>query len=201
MKHETTRFVPARRQALAFFVVATSAGLAACTTTSGSSEGELSSMAKRRELDASVDATLAKLYESVPDSRELVQRASGVLVFPSVVRVSFGIGGAHGNGELRARGRTLGYYSVTSGSIGLQAGAQSRAVVYLFMTPDVLEKFRASNGWTAGVDATVAVANVGASGRVDTASAQQPVIAFVMTNAGLAAGVSLEGTKVTPIEI
>lgn len=199
MKHETTRFVPARRQALAFFAIATSTGLAACTTT-GADSNE-SSMAKRRELDASVDATLAKLYETIPDSRDLVRRASGVLVFPSVVRVSFGIGGARGTGELRAQNRTLGYYTVTAGSIGFQAGAQSQAVVYLFMTPDALQKFRASNGWTVGADATVAVANVGANGRIDTASAQQPIIAFVMTNAGLAAGVSLEGAKVSPTEL
>ncbi len=171
---------------------------AACTATGPS--GTPSAVAERREIDAEVDATLSKLYETAPGSRELVQRASGVLVFPKVIRVSLGVGGAHGDGALRSEGRTLGYYTVNAASIGLQAGAQSQAAIYLFMTPDALQHFRMSNGWTAGVDASVALATIGANGRIDTANAQQPVIAFVLTNAGLAAGVALEGAKVTPKE-
>ncbi len=197
MNREPIEFATRRRVTLGLLVLASS-GLAACTTTGPA--GSATASAKRHEIDAAVDATLTKLYETAPGSRELVQRASGVLVFPSVIRISFGIGGAHGDGALLGRnGHTLGYYTVNAGSIGLQAGAQSQAAVYLFMTPDALQHFRESNGWTAGVDATVAVAKVGANGRIDTASAQQPVIAFVLTNAGLAAGVALEGAKVTPM--
>lgn len=197
MQREPTVFATRRRVTLGLLVLA-SGGLGACTTTGPS--GSSTAVAKRREIDAEVDSTLTKLYETAPGSQELVQRASGVLVFPSVIRVSFGIGGAHGDGALLGRGgRTLGYYTVNAGSIGLQAGAQSQAAIYLFMTPDALQHFQTSNGWTAGVDATVALARVGANGRIDTASAQQPVIAFVLTNAGLAAGVALEGAKVTPM--
>jgi len=197
MQREPTVFASRRRVTLGLLVLASGA-LGACTTTGPT--GIPTAVAKRNEIDAAVNTTLTKLYEVAPGSRELVQRASGILVFPSVIRVSFGIGGAHGDGALLGKdGRTLGYYTVNAGSIGLQAGAQSQAVVYLFMTPDALEHFRESNGWTAGVDATVAVAKVGANGRFDTASAQQPVISFVITNAGLAAGVALEGAKVTPM--
>lgn len=195
MQREPIASTERRRVALGLLALA-SGGLAACTTTGPG--GTASPVAERREIDAQVDATLSKLYETSPGSRELVQRASGVLVFPRVIRVALGIGGAHGDGALRSEGRTLGYYTVNAASIGLQAGAQSQAAVYLFMTPDALQHFRASNGWTAGVDASVAVATVGANGRIDTANVNQPVIAFVMTNAGLAAGVSLEGAKVTP---
>ncbi len=184
-----------RRVTLGLLALA-SGGLAACTATGPG--GAPSPTAERREIDAEVDATLSKLYEAAPGSRELVQRASGVLVFPKVIRISLGVGGAHGDGALRSDGRTLGYYTVNAASIGLQAGAQSQAAIYLFMTPGSLQHFRASNGWTAGVDASVALATIGANGRVDTANTQQPVVAFVLTNAGLAAGVALEGAKVTP---
>ena len=81
------------------------------------------------------------------------------------------------------------------------AGAQSQAIVYVFMTPEALQSFRSSKGWAAGADATVAVANIGATGLVGTASSQKPIIAFVLTNVGLAAGVSLQGAKVTPLQI
>lgn len=167
----------------------------ACTTTGP--EDRASPAAQRAKIETNVDATLSRLYQASPDSRELARRAAGVLVFPSVLSVSLGIGGEHGDGVLRVGGTTVDDYSLSAGSIGLQAGAQSKAVILLFMTSDSLSRFRNSRGWTAGVDATVAVADIGASGSIDTATAQQPVIGFVLSNAGLMAGVSLQGTKIS----
>jgi lipid-binding SYLF domain-containing protein len=88
-----------------------------------------------------------------------------------------------------------------SGSFGLQAGAQSKAIIFLFMTQDALDKFRGSDGWSAGVDASVALVKIGANGVVDTTTATAPVEAFVLTNAGLMADVSLAGTKVSRLKI
>jgi lipid-binding SYLF domain-containing protein len=124
-----------------------------------------------------------------------------VLVFPSVVRASLGVGAEYGRGALRVGGRTQAYYSTTAGSIGFQAGAQSKAVIYLFTTQEALDRFRNSKGWTVGADATVAAATIGANGRIDTNTIRQPVISFVMTNVGLEAGVSLQGAKVTEIQL
>lgn len=59
-----------------------------------------------------------------------------VLVFPSVLAAGFGVGGQYGEGSLRVGGRTVGYYSTATGSVGLQIGAQSKAIVFLFMTQD-----------------------------------------------------------------
>lgn len=56
---------------------------------------------------------------------------------------------------------------------------------------DALTQFRKASGWTAGVDATVAVADIGANGSIDTNTLKQPVVGFVLSNAGLMAGVSL----------
>ncbi len=166
-----------------------------CTTTSPRSTG--SSAEHRHQIDAGVDAALPRLYEAASESRQLVSKAAGVLIFPSVLGVSFGVGVEHGDGALRVGNRTAGYYTTTTGSLGFQAGAQSQAIVLLFMTRDALEKFRKSSGWTAGVDATVAIANVGANGSIDTATLQAPVVGFVLANAGLMAGVSIEGTKIS----
>ena len=174
---------------------------AGCTTTSGSGESGATDMAQRQSLDASVDGTLSRLYISVKGSRELVSKAQGVLVFPNVLQAGFIIGGEHGDGALRVGGGTVGYYSTTSGSIGLTAGAQSKAIVFLFMTSDALSQFRNSNGWTVSGDASVALVKVGANGTIDTTTATAPVEVIVMTNAGLMADVSLAGTKVTPLKI
>ncbi|MCU4118803.1 YSC84-related protein [Variovorax sp. N23] len=172
---------------------------AGCTTTRPGDSGTSSS--SRTSIDAQVDASLSKLYQAVPGSREMVGKAAGVLVFPSVVGASLGVGAEYGRGALRTGGRTQAYYSTTAGSIGFQAGAQSKAVIYVFNTQESLAKFRASKGWTAGADATVAVANIGANGAVDTNTVRQPVVGFVLTNVGLEAGVSVSGAKITEISL
>lgn len=168
--------------------------LAACTTTVPQDPGTPAQ--QKQDINLRTDAALERLYTNAIEARELVQRAQGVLVFPRVLSASFVVGGEHGNGVLRVGDQPQGYYSTTSGSIGFQAGAQSKAIIILFMTQEALDQFRNSNGWTVGADATVAVANIGANGRIDSTTLGEPVIAFVMTNAGLVAGVSLNGTKI-----
>ncbi|MGY6273655.1 BPSL1445 family SYLF domain-containing lipoprotein [Achromobacter denitrificans] len=170
---------------------------AGCTTTTPQSTPTAAE--KRQELDDAANATLSKLYESSSQAKQLVERARGVLVFPSVLSASFIVGAQHGSGVLRVDGANSGYYSITGGSIGLQAGAQSKAVVLLFMTDAALAQFRKSSGWTVGADATVAVANVGVNGSIDTNTAQQPIVGFVLNNGGLMAGVSVDGSKISPL--
>jgi lipid-binding SYLF domain-containing protein len=47
----------------------------------------------------------------------------------------------------------------------------------------------------------VALATIGANGKVDTNTASAPIIGFVVTNAGLMANLSLTGTKVGKLDI
>lgn len=183
----------------AIAVAVASLTFAGCTTTMPGHDA--SSKTSRNDVNAGVDATLSKLYQTAPSARELVARAKGVLVFPAVLQASFVVGAEYGKGALRVGGRTEGYYSTTAGSIGFQAGAQSKAITLLFMTQDALDKFRNSNGWTVGADATVALADIGANGNIDTNTMQQPIIGFVTTNAGLIAGVSLQGAKIAKISL
>lgn len=188
-----------RTLAFSSVVVACSLAFVGCTTTRP--QNQASSASTRTSIDAQVDASLSKLYDSVKGSRELVAKSSGVLVFPAVVGASLGVGAEYGRGALRVNGRTQSYYSTTAGSLGFQAGAQSKAVIYLFTTQAALDKFRSSKGWTAGADATVAVATIGANGSVDTNTIRQPVVGFVLTNVGLEAGVSLSGAKISEIQL
>ncbi|AIO34452.1 YSC84-related protein [Burkholderia pseudomultivorans] len=178
-----------------------SLALAGCTTTPDRPESASASASKRQSIDANVNATLSRLYSTVQGSRELVAKARGVLVFPSVLQAGFIVGGQSGNGALRVGGSTVGYYNTSSLSVGLQAGAQSKAIVFLFMTQDALDSFRKSDGWSAGADASVAVVKVGANGAVDTTTATAPVEVLVLTNAGLMGDLSVNGTKVTKLNI
>jgi len=187
-----------------FIALAAAAALAGCSTTAsvtGPAEGGGPSTAESRHaVDASYQETLERLYTANPGTRELVAKARGVLVFPRVISAGLVIGGAYGEGQLREHGRIEGYYRTTTGSVGWQIGAQSRALVFLFMTEDALERFKAGHGWSGGVDASVALLTVGANGVLDANAARAPTIAFVLTNAGLMAGATLEGTKVSRID-
>jgi lipid-binding SYLF domain-containing protein len=168
------------------------------TATKGSSADPA---AKRAEIDATVDAGLSNLYAKVPGTRELVGKAQGVLVIPKVVSAGFIIGGSYGQGAMRKQGVTTGYYSVSAGSVGLLAGAEEKSIYMLFMSLEALQKFENSKGWTAGADASVTLLSAGAAASVDTKTAQQPIIGYVISNAGLMANLSLDGTKFNKLEL
>ncbi len=187
-----------RRLVATMAVAAASFGMVACTTTVP--REPQTGVQKREDINTRADAALERLYEVAPNSRELVAQSKGVLIFPRVLGASFVVGAEHGDGVLRVNGQNRGYYSTSSGSIGFQAGAQSKAIIFVFQTQEALDHFLSSNGWTVGADATVAVANLSATGAVDLNTLRDPIVGFVMTNAGLMAGVSLEGTKVNRID-
>jgi lipid-binding SYLF domain-containing protein len=171
-----------------------------CTTTTPS-DANADHDKRRHEIDAGIDATLARLQTAASGTNELLAKAQGVLVFPSVIAAGFWIGGQYGEGALRTGNTTEGYYSTASASIGLQIGAQSKALIFLFMTQDALDKFRNRDGWSVGGDASVAVLKIGANGNIDTSSATSSILAFVLTNSGLMANLTLEGTKVSRLNI
>ena len=167
----------------------------ACTVSSGQ-QGDPA--ARAASMDADIDRALSQLTQQARGSDQLVASAKGVLVFPTVLSAGLGIGGSHGLGGLRRDGKTVRHYRMTAASVGLLAGARSKTVVYLFMTDEALRNFEASSGWTVGADASVTLLTVGANAQIDTQSAQQPVVGFVLTNAGLMGNLSMDGTRIAP---
>ena len=151
--------------------------------------------ASKVELDARVQATLTRLQEHEIATVELIQKASGMLVFPRVLKAGFGLGGSTGEGSLLVGGEPVQYYRTASLSIGLQIGGQASSEVVLFMTDDALERFRQSDGWEAGVDGSIALITVGIGGDIDTHNVQSPIIGFIFGNQGLMYELSFEGSR------
>ncbi|CAG0930621.1 MAG: hypothetical protein EFKGCFLK_02214 [Rhodocyclaceae bacterium] len=156
--------------------------------------------ASREEIDAEARQAVKEFYRHTGAGKELSQKAAGMLVFPSVVKAGIGVGGEYGEGSLLIGGKPAAYYNIASASIGLQLGAQARSMIILFMTENALAKFRASEGWKAGVDGSVALATLGAGGAVDTETAKKPIIGFIFSNKGLMANLTFEGSKITKID-
>ena len=191
------RQISLRSVAVAVAVTAGAMAMTACTTTKPDTAS--APRADATTINTRANAALERLYQTAPGSKEMVANAKGVLIFPSVVGGSFVVGVEHGRGVLREHGKNTAFYSTTGASIGWQIGGQSKAVIYVFNTEDALKKFKASEGWSVGADAQVTVGKGGANSTIVAITAQQPVVSYVLTNVGLEAGVSLNGSKISRV--
>jgi len=152
-----------------------------------------------QEIDIGVDVALEQFVKDVKGAQEFLNSAKGVLVFPSVFKAGFAIGGEYGEGALRIGGKTVDYYNTAAASFGFQLGAQSKRIILVFMQEDALQKFRACQGWEAGVDGSVALIELGVGGSIDTTNIRDPIVGFVFGNKGLMYNLTLEGSKYTKI--
>ncbi len=153
-----------------------------------------------KEIDVSVDVALENFHKQVKGGKEFLKSAKGVLVFPSVLKAGVGVGGEYGEGALRIGGKTVDYYNTAAASFGLQLGAQKKTIILVFMQQEALKKFRASSGWEAGVDGSVALITIGAGGSIDTTNVKDPIVAFVLGQKGLMYNLTLEGSKYTKLK-
>lgn len=153
----------------------------------------------KETIDANTIQALARLRAHSPEAGELVDKAYAVLVFPDVVKMGFGVGGEYGEGALQIGGVTQAYYVIAGLSFGLEAGAEYKSEVILFMTEEALRKFRNSRGWQVGVDGAIALPDSGAEKSFDTLTAQGPVLGFIFSNHGMLFNLSLDGAKITRI--
>jgi lipid-binding SYLF domain-containing protein len=156
--------------------------------------------ASRDEIDAKVREAVGNFYKQTSAGKQLAQKAAGMLVFPEVIKAGVGVGGEYGEGALLIKGKTAAYYNTASASIGFQLGAQIKSQVILFMNQRVLDNFRKSQGWKAGVDGSVALATLGAGGEISTDTIKQPIIGFIFSNKGLMYNLTFEGSKITRLE-
>jgi lipid-binding SYLF domain-containing protein len=141
--------------------------------------------------------------EDVP--QDLLDKAYCVVVFPSVLKAAFIIGGSYGRGAMTCR-KGAGFngpwdaptmMALEGGSFGLQLGGQATDFVLLVMNE------RGANGILSskvklGADASAAA---GPKGRDAAASTDVTLRAEILTYSrarGLFAGVSLEGSTIRP---
>jgi lipid-binding SYLF domain-containing protein len=136
----------------------------------------------------------------IPDT--LLAHAYGIAVIPDVTKVAFIFGGRHGNGVLVVRDKLTGpwsnpcFVSLTGGSWGLQAGAQSSDIILVFTTKRGVEGI-AGGKITLGADASVATGPVGRQGSAGTDITFNAEIYTYARTRGLFGGVALDGSVIT----
>jgi lipid-binding SYLF domain-containing protein len=152
------------------------------------------------KIDREANKALQTFEEQVSGGEVFLSQAAGYLVFPKVYKVGIGVGAETGEGALRVGGSTVAYYRTTSGSIGLQLGAQAKSIVIAFMTKEALQKFRDSEGWKVGVDGSVALIDIGVGKTIDSHNVSDPVVGFIFGSKGLMYNLTLEGSKFTKLD-
>jgi lipid-binding SYLF domain-containing protein len=151
------------------------------------------------ELDRDVTATLKKLYAGDPRAKEFSKTAKGILVFPRITKGGFMVGGATGDGALRQKGKTTGYYNSSAASFGFLAGVTWFGYALFFMTDESLKYLDKTDGWEVGVGPSIVVMDKGAATKKSTTTAHD-IYAFIFDQKGLFAGGGIEGSKITKLK-
>ena len=177
---------------LAFMVAAVASVSMAATS--------LASAATAEDLNRDSLQALQTLYKAEPVAKTLSKSAKGVLVFPNMIKAGLVFGGSYGEGVLLKGSQVTDYYNSVSGSWGLQAGAQSYGYAVFLMTDEAVRYIEKTKGWEVGVGPTVVVVDTGAAKNISTSSLKNDAYAFIFSQQGLMAGVSIEGTKISHIK-
>jgi lipid-binding SYLF domain-containing protein len=128
----------------------------------------------------------------------LLSEAHGVAIVPGVIKVGLVVGGQRGKGVVVMREkdgswRAPMFITLTGGSVGWQAGAQSTDVVLVFKTERSVEGLLKGK-FTIGADAAAAAGPVGRRAAAATDGELKAEIYSYSRTRGLFAGVSLDGS-------
>jgi lipid-binding SYLF domain-containing protein len=164
-----------------------------------STERAQAAAATAEELNTDAHQALDRLYKINPTAATIGKKAKAVLVFPDIVKAGLIFGGAYGEGVLLKGGAPTDYYNSISGSWGLQAGAQSYGYAVFLMNDKALNYLNRSEGWEIGVGPTVVLVDEGVAKNLSSTTLQDDAYAFIFSQQGLMAGVSIEGTKISHI--
>jgi lipid-binding SYLF domain-containing protein len=143
--------------------------------------------------------TLQRLESTEPRTRLFARHARAVLVFPGIFKAGLLFGGESGDGVLFVDGKVAGYYNLSGGTFGFQAGAENFSYVLYLMNDSALRYLHRSSGWAVGTGPSVAIINAGAAAESNTTTSNHDVYAFPFNEKGLMADLTLQGTKIAAI--
>src|ERR1700719_4360372 len=158
---------------------------------------------KRLENSGVVMEEIMNTPENIP--QELLEKAECVIVFPSMLKAAFGVGGSYGRGAMVCRtGTGFGgpwgapaMYALEGGSFGFQLGGQSTDLVLLVMNDRGAQSILSSKV-KLGADASASAGPKGRDASADTDAYLRAEILSYSRSRGLFAGISLEGSTLRP---
>jgi len=161
-------------------------------------------MGQKKENERITDAgTVMKEILGMPDGipKDLMDDAECVVIYPSVKKAAFVVGGSYGRGLITCRkGQDFSgpwsapaMFALEGGSFGFQIGAQATDFVLLVMNEKGANSVMSSKV-KLGADASVAAGPVGRAASAETDIVMNAEILSYSRSKGLFAGLSLEGS-------
>jgi SH3 domain-containing YSC84-like protein 1 len=158
---------------------------------------------KRLENSGTVMQEVMGVPDNIP--QELLEKAECVIVFPSVLKGAFIVGGSYGRGAMVCRtGEHFNgpwgapaMYALEGGSVGFQLGGQATDLILLVMNEKGASSILSSQV-KLGADASVAAGPKGRDASADTDAYLRAEILSYSRSRGLFAGISLEGSTLRP---
>lgn len=160
--------------------------------------------AQEKEKDRIAEsAVVIKEILGMPDGipKDLLNKADCIVIYPSVKKAAFVVGGSYGRGLITCRkGQDFSgswgapaMFALEGGSFGFQIGAQATDFVLLVMNESGAKSVMSSKV-KLGADASVAAGPVGRAASAETDIVLKAEILSYSRSKGLFAGVSLEGS-------
>jgi lipid-binding SYLF domain-containing protein len=158
---------------------------------------------KRLENSGTVMQEVMGVPDNIP--QELLEKAECVIVFPSVMKGAFIVGGSYGRGAMVCRTGehfkgpwgSPAMYALEGGSVGFQIGGQATDLILLVMNERGASSILSSQV-KLGADASVAAGPKGRDASADTDAYLRAEILSYSRSRGLFAGISLEGSTLRP---
>jgi lipid-binding SYLF domain-containing protein len=158
---------------------------------------------KRLENSGTVMQEVMGVPDNIP--QELLEKAECVIVFPSVMKGAFIVGGSYGRGAMVCRTGehfngpwgSPAMYALEGGSVGFQIGGQATDLILLVMNEKGASSILSSQV-KLGADASVAAGPKGRDASADTDAYLRAEILSYSRSRGLFAGISLEGSTLRP---
>ena len=154
------------------------------------------------EVLAEAKAASTKFKAETKGVDAIFANAKGVLVCPKITKFGLGIGTEGGKCVLTDGTTEPLYYNTRALKAGAIAGIQSHSMILVFNTDEAMANFTSGKReWEFGIDASVAVAKLGAGGDLDTTNLKGSIISFIFGQKGLMADLSWEGSSFKKLDI
>jgi lipid-binding SYLF domain-containing protein len=142
-------------------------------------------------LSKDVPVAIEKFKKTDPGMDRFFSQSTGYVVFPGIDKAGFIVGGGHGTGEVFEHGKPIGTATITIGTIGLQAGAQTFSQIIFFKDTAALDRFK-KNKFEFTANASAVIAKAGASTNTDY---RNGVAVFTRADEGVMAEAALGSQK------
>ena len=144
-------------------------------------------------LEKKASETVAAFKKSDPKLAAFFSKARGYIVYPSVGKAGFGIGGAHGNGVVYESGKVIGSSTLTQVSFGFQFGGQVYSEIVFFENKAGMNKFKKGEIELSAQASAVAV-KTGIGAKTDF---KDGIAIFTLAKGGLMYEASVAGQKLS----